>query len=216
MLLDLDGTIANTIGDITDAVNTVIRSIPAREITETQCMHHVGNGLKKTLLGVLQEVGIVPDDADLETYLDLMIATYREHPCDRTYVYEGIDRFLQKAVAGGIQLGVLSNKDEQLVQQIINELLPHVPFVSVRGASDQFPRKPDPSLAHRFAQEVGCADESVVFIGDSEIDYHTAQAAGMQVALVTWGFRSRSELETSKVGPLYDSVEELESEVFSW
>jgi phosphoglycolate phosphatase len=216
LLFDLDGTLANTIGDITDAVNTVMKNIGAREITETVCMRHVGNGLRRTLLGTLKEVGVVPTEPQLQQYMSIMLETYRNHPCDRTFLYHGIDRFLQKAVAGGIPLGVLSNKDEHLVQQIVNALLPDVPFVSVRGASERFPKKPDPTLAHRFIREVGCTSDLVVFIGDSEIDYHTAQAAGMQVALVTWGFRSRSELEDSKVGPLYDSVEDLESEVLSW
>jgi phosphoglycolate phosphatase len=53
-------------------------------------------------------------------------------------------------------------------------------------------------------------------VGDTEVDYQTALAAGMQIAVVTWGFRSRAVLESAGCEPLFDTVEELETEVFPW
>lgn len=216
ILFDLDGTLVDTIGDITFAVNSVLTQCNATSISEQTCKLYVGSGLRNTLIRALQESGISPSQEMLKTHLDLLMRTYWAHPYDRATLYPGVRRFLEKAVADGIPLGVLSNKEEQLVRQIVQALLPEVPFLSVRGATGAFPLKPDPAAALDFAQSAAVERNRVLLIGDSEVDYHTAQAGGMQVAIGTWGFRSRSELERYGCSPLYHAMEEIETEVFSW
>jgi phosphoglycolate phosphatase len=216
VLFDLDGTLADTISDITHAMNAVMNELHLSPITETDCKRYVGKGLRNALTLALNEKHLYPDETEIKEYLHLLMDTYRKHPFDKSQAYPGIDQFLEKLVAAGIQLGVLSNKDEQLVVMIVDALFGHVPFVSVAGATCRYPSKPDPTLAQRFAQEAGLHVRDVLLIGDSEIDYHTAQAAGMQVALLTWGFRNRTELASSGCFPLYDTVREIETEVFLW
>ena len=142
--------------------------------------------------------------------------TYRKHPFDKASLYPGIQRFLEKSVAGGFKLGVLSNKEDSLVQEIVGSLLGTIPFEIVIGASGEFPLKPNPGSARMFASRAHCAEDQVLIVGDSEVDYQTAIAAGMQKAIVTWGFRDRDSLERNGCTPLYETIEELETEVFSW
>ena len=216
ILFDLDGTLIDTIGDIAYAVNTVLSEVKVEPISEHACKQFVGSGLRRTLIRALEARGVESYGESLDDFMELLMETYRAHPHDRTLVYPGVERFIEKAVAGGMMLGVLSNKEDQLVQQIVTALFPDVPFLSVHGASEANRLKPSPEMAIGFAQDAQVEREHVLLIGDSEVDYLTAQAAGMQVAIGTWGFRSRSELERHGCNPLYHTMEEIEREVFSW
>lgn len=216
ILFDLDGTLVDTIGDIAYAINMVLAHVGARPIDGDTCKRYVGKGLRNALSLALQEATVPFSPSQLDTYMDLLMDTYRAHPYDRAKLYPGIGRLLEKSVAADFKLGVLSNKEDSLVKEIVEALLGDFPFLTVQGASDGLPLKPEPKAAALFAQIAGCAHDEILFIGDSEVDYHTALAAKMRVAVVTWGFRSRSDLETNGCGPLYDTIEELETEVFSW
>ena len=216
ILFDLDGTLVDSIGDITFAMNTVLTYLQRPNIDYHTVRTYVGHGLRNALSVALKNAHVQFSANEFDTYYHILMETYREHPYDMATVYPGIMQFLEKSVAGGFKLGVLSNKEDSLVKEIVEALLGDFPFLTVQGASDGLPLKPEPKAAALFAQIAGCAHDEILFIGDSEVDYHTALAAKMRVAVVTWGFRSRSDLESNGCGPLYDTIEELETEVFSW
>ena len=216
VLFDLDGTLVDTSRDISFALNAALSSAGVAPVSDNDCMRYVGRGLRNALACAMRDAGETVGDHDMDVLLGILQKTYEEHPFDRARVYPGIDRILEKSVAGGYKLGVLSNKDDSLVKRIVGELFGHVPFVMVQGATGHIPLKPDPTSARMFARSAGCAAGSVLMVGDTEVDYLTALAAGMRTAVVTWGFRSRSNLESAGCAPLFDTVEELETEVFPW
>ena len=216
ILFDLDGTLVDTSRDIAFALNTALADAGVSPISDNDCMRYVGRGLRNALVCASRDAGRSIGDHDMDALLGILQKTYEEHPFDRARVYPGIDRILEKSVAGGYKLGVLSNKDDSLVKRIVAELFGHVPFIMVQGATGHIPLKPDPTSARMFARSAGCAADSVLMVGDTEVDYLTALAAGMRTAVVTWGFRSRSNLESAGCAPLFDTVEELETEVFPW
>lgn len=216
MLFDLDGTLVDTSGDIAHAVNASLESFGITPVDAATCMRYVGNGLHNTMRGVLGELDVHPDEDTLHMMVERMLEHYREEPWQRSEPYEGIPRFLEKSVAGNLKLGVLSNKDDALVKALVGHWFDHIPFIMVQGAGSDYPLKPNPASALSFAFLAGCNPDQVVFVGDSEVDHRTAVAAGMVPAVVTWGFRKRSSLEASECRPLYDSIEELEMEVFPW
>ncbi len=216
VLFDLDGTLVDTIGDITYALNAALEAAGVPSVTYDTCKQFVGRGLRNALLNALQAAQVAPDEAQLDSLVEVMLKTYQKYPFQRAVVYPHIEALLDKSVASGLQLGVLSNKDDDLVQEIVQALFPKVPFISVQGASTTAPLKPDPTTALQFAQQAGCTVEEVLLVGDTEVDYYTAQEAGMPVAIATWGFRSRPELEAAGCKPLYDSVSHLAKEVFPW
>ena len=216
LLFDLDGTLVDTSRDIAFALNAALAAAGVSPISDNDCMRYVGRGLRNALGCALRDAGQTIGDHDMDTLLGILQKTYEEHPFDRARVYPGIERILEKSVAGGYKLGVLSNKDDLLVKRIVGELFGQVPVIRVQGATGQIPLKPDPTSAHMFARFAGCPADSVLFVGDTEVDYQTALAAGMRIAVVTWGFRSRAALESAGCEPLFDSVEELETEVFPW
>lgn len=216
ILFDLDGTLVDSIGDITFAMNTVLTYLQRPNIDYHTVRTYVGHGLRNALSIALKNAHVQFSADEFDTYYHILMETYREHPYDMATVYPKIMQFLEKSVAGGFKLGVLSNKEDSLVQGIVEALFGNIPFIFVLGASGEFPLKPDPRSAYHFAQRAGCDEQQVLVVGDSEVDYQTALAAGMQKAIVTWGFRDRDSLERNGCSPLYDTIEELETEVFSW
>jgi phosphoglycolate phosphatase len=216
ILFDLDGTLVNTIGDIAFSINTVLAETGAPPIDDSTCKRYVGKGLRNALSLALYEASVPFDDALLDSYYQLLMETYRAHPHDKAILYPGIGQLLEKSVAAGFKLGVLSNKEDSLVRKIVNALLGGVPFMTVRGATDDIPLKPEPTSAILFSKIAECAVDEVLFIGDSEVDFHTAKAARMRPAVVTWGFRDRFELASNGCDPLFDTIDELETEVFPW
>ncbi len=214
LLFDLDGTLVNTIGDIAYAMNKALDLIGIVPVTSAECQRFVGRGLRNALKSALLNASHSADDQTLDTLFPIMLETYRNSPSGHSFIYSGMEDFVQKSVAAGMSVGVLSNKEESLVRILIEELFPEDPFVFVQGERVDVPLKPNPTSAMSFVTLLDIAPSEVLFIGDSEVDAETALAAGMQLALVTWGFRSRHELESSGYGPLFDTVEELEKEVF--
>ncbi len=214
LLFDLDGTLVNTIGDIAFAMNKALDSIGIAPINNEDCQRFVGRGLRNALKRALLHASHPADEQTLDIILPIMLETYRKHPSGRSFIYPGMESFLQNSVAVGMHVGVLSNKEDSLVRILVDELFPDRPFVSVQGERVDVPLKPNPTSAMSFATMLGLAPSEILFVGDSEVDAETAKAAGMQLALVTWGFRPRSELESSGYGPLFDTVDELEKEVF--
>lgn len=215
-LFDLDGTLVDTSGDIAFAVNRALELEGFAEVDSGVCMRYVGNGLRNTLRGILGELGVPIGEVQLQRMLANLLEAYRASPWQRSVPYRGISALLEKSVAAGLALGVLSNKDDALVRALVGHWFGHIPFLMVRGADAGFPLKPDPQGALAFADLAGCDPEKVLLVGDSEVDHRTALAASMRPATVTWGFRSRNALEAAGCEILCDSIEELEREVFPW
>ena len=155
----------------------------------------------------------LPEGAEVETVTseikEAWTDYYREHPADKAVPYEGIPELLSVLVEANLSLGVLSNKPDELAKRTVEELLPARYFASIRGQSDEFPRKPDPnSLLHMLA-ELRVAPEEACLVGDSEIDMETARNAGVTAVAVGWGFRDLETLRRSGAEIVAHSAEEL-------
>ncbi|MFA5546804.1 MAG: HAD family hydrolase [Sphaerochaetaceae bacterium] len=214
ILFDLDGTLINTIGDITAAVNGTLALADVKPIDEKTCMRYVGNGLKNTLRQALADANksVSQDDFDrlLTTFFDL----YRSKPVVVSHVYPGIETLLQKCVDSNLKLGILSNKENTLVNTIVQRLLGTFDFEFVRGVLEGKPLKPDPECVYEFATLTHVDASQILFVGDSEVDAKTALAATTRLALVGWGFKEAQELLQAGYVPVCNTIEELEAEVF--
>jgi len=215
VLFDLDGTLVDTIGGIAYALNTVLASLGIAKIEDATCMRFVGNGLRNTLKGALQAAGSDVDEAETDRLFALFLDAYARKPFERSVLYPHMPALLQKCVAAGLPVGILSNKDDALVRVIVKALLPDIAFAFVRGALPGEPLKPAADSALRFARMIGLDSADILLVGDSEVDAMTAKAAHMQLALVGWGYRPLQALAQVGYGSLCRTVEELQAEVFA-
>ena len=137
LLFDLDGTLVDTLEDIRAALNHVLGMCYARPIDEAECRAVVGHGLRKALRDALWYSGNAYPQDEFEILYSELVRFYGDHACVHSKVYDGIPSLLSAARDRGLKLGVLSNKADPLVQEIISTLFPAGTFDFVHGLVDR-------------------------------------------------------------------------------
>lgn len=189
-VFDLDGTVLNTIGGLTHAVNAALamNGLPARSREEVQAM--VGNGTRKLIERALGE------DADPEliskVYSDYQ-KYYAENCSYDTYPYDGIKQMLIKLNEAGIKCAVVTNKPDIPAKKLIQENFGSI-IAETHGNVPEVPVKPDPTFVYETMKNLGVNPSEAVYIGDSDVDIRTGKNAGIDYISVDWGFRTREFL----------------------
>ncbi len=192
VIFDLDGTLLDTLDDIANAANRVLASRAFPTHPNVQYRTWIGEGVLRLISRALPEGH--QDQATVPACADAYVREYERNWNTQTCAYAGIPELLDGLVKRGLKRAVLSNKPDQFVQRCVNELLAQWTFDQVLGASDKFPRKPDPSGATAIALSLGIPRAECLYLGDSGVDMETARAAGMCAVGALWGFRDRAEL----------------------
>jgi len=192
IIFDLDGTLADTLEDIADNMNRVLTGMgfPTHEYDAFRFF--VGEGLKNLVARCLPEDART--DEMITTCHDRMIEVYHSNYVNKTHLYNGIPELLDALSAQGVKMAVLSNKADPLTQKICAVLLKQWKFKIVMGATERFPRKPNPASALYIAGQMGVEPNHICYLGDSDVDMKTAIAAGFYPVGVSWGFRPKEEL----------------------
>jgi len=210
VIFDLDGTLLDTIEDITEASNRVYGARGLAPFSIEEMKKLVGEGAEELVRKVFASRGRSPlSEADMAS----LIGDYRREyeACWRAHSrpYAGIPGTLAELSRRGLRTAVLSNKSQTFTSLMVEELLPAHAFDIVRGARPGVPLKPDPAPALAIAAELGLAPAACAFVGDTSIDMTTARAAGMFAAGALWGFRTAEELRSSGAAALLASPEDL-------
>ena len=208
ILFDLDGTLINSLEDIADAMNHTLSTFDLPTHPYESYKHFIGKGLKNLVKSCVPPT--VRDNPEtIDRCLQTMVAHYRQNLTNKTCLYPGIAELLDTLTEKGIKMAILSNKADALTQQICAKLLHQWSFEVIMGATDDFPRKPNPEAALFIAKKMQIAPGNILYIGDSNVDMQTARAAGMFPVGVTWGFRTREELEEAGARVVIEGVMEL-------
>ena len=214
IIFDLDGTILDTLQDLTNAVNYGLRffNLPEKDIDFVRLA--IGNGTKVLIKRC------TPCDISEEIrsqVFDIFKKYYFEHFTDNTKPYKGIYEMLLKLKElDNLKLVVLSNKDDDLTKQLINKEFPRV-FDIVQGSYIDKPRKPDPYLINKIFDEYKIDNKECLYIGDTNVDKETATNAGITYQLVNYGYRNKDELE--KMCPndtTISTIDELYHTILKW
>lgn len=191
IVFDCDGTLLNTLDDLADTMNYVLKAnnYPTRTLDEIR--RFVGNGL-----GKLVERS-VPEGTSAETQADLLAQFkeyYAEHWQDKTAPYEGIYELLDTLKQEGYKIAVVSNKIQEGVTALNEQYFKGYFEVGI-GERPGLARKPAPDMVNTALQELNSTTEESVYIGDSEVDLATAQNSKLLPIAVTWGFREEALLK---------------------
>lgn len=211
VIFDLDGTILDTLEDLTDSVNHALEkyAYPVRTIEEIR--NFVGDGL---LMLVRRAIAPETDEAIIQTVLAEQKAYYKEHCSDKTKPYEGIVELLDELKINGCKLAVVSNKADYAVQILCKQYFPGVFDVAV-GEKENVRKKPAPDSVNAVLQELQVEKTNAVYVGDSEVDIETAANAGLEAVLVSWGFRDAAFLQERGVKCLVSNINELKNALIS-
>lgn len=207
VVFDLDGTLLNTIGDLAESCNAMLRMRGLKEYGYDDYCHFVGNGITRLVERALPERLRTPEyiaeaRRDFVTY-------YIDHIDIHTRPYDGIPELVDRLASEGYLMAVASNKFQQGTEKLVREYFPGVRFSVVYGNRDGVPLKPDAALLRMIMEECGSSPGNCCMIGDSGIDMQTARNAGTHSIGVTWGFRSREELEENGAESIVDSPSDI-------
>lgn len=203
VLFDLDGTLLDTLEDMTDALNRTMRKFGLPERTLKEVRSFVGNGARRLI-----ELATGAEGERLEEILAVYKKDYDENYLIKTAPYPGILELLKTLRQNGVRTGVVSNKPDSTVQELSEALFQKLADVSV-GEKAGIRRKPAPDTVLAAMEQLGASKADTVYVGDSEVDIATARAAGIPCISVTWGFRDRDVLIDAGARTFADSSEEL-------
>ncbi len=205
IIFDLDGTLCDTMDDLLTAMNGMLADLGYPLRTRSDLFRFINRGARRFVGRSLPD-GLVEDFDD--PHVTEAMRVYSEHYSHcyaaKTHEYAGMTEALTALRDAGYALGVLSNKQDRFVKDIIAKIFPDGLFSSVNGQTE-LPEKPDPAAAYAVAEALGAKPCECVFVGDSDIDMKTGVNAGMFPLGVTWGYRDTDTLMNAGAGMLVAS-----------
>jgi len=192
IIFDLDGTLVNTLEDISDSMNRILlkNGFPTHDYESYK--YFIGKGTKNLVIESLPLHN--REDKVVNRCINHMMGDYRNQCLEKSHLYKGISELLNELSMHNMKLNILSNKADELTQKIVKTLLYNWSFEIILGARSDFPRKPDPRGALFISKTLGIDPQNLLYLGDTGIDMNTATAAGMFAVGVLWGFRTKEEL----------------------
>jgi len=207
VIFDLDGTLLDTLDDLTRAVNHALerQGFPLRPSAEVRRM--IGNGIANTMRRAIPE-------GSGEEASRLALADFKEYYLSHVNVstrpFDGIPALLDAMRNAGILAAVNSNKVDSATRALCEAHLPGK-LACILGEQSDLPRKPAPDGALRIIRQLGADPGRTLYVGDGETDLQTAANAGIDCAWVSWGYRKMSELGELDVPHAFDSVQDLQT-----
>lgn len=206
IIFDLDGTLLDTISDLSSSLNAALQEVNQDEYTDEQVVTFVGNGMRRLVDLALRERAT---SQEIDHVLERFKAHYANKYNEKTKPYPDIVDVVYKAKELGYALGVCSNKANEYVQQLIAHHFKEDTFDFVLGEVDFIERKPAPDMAFEVAANLGVSPRECLFVGDSIVDIKTAKAANMPIVAMTYGFNSLDKLLAENPEYTADNAKEL-------
>ena len=205
VLFDMDGTVLDTLGDLTNAVNHILREYGMPERTAREAASFLGNGAAHLI-----KMAVAPGTSD-ELRAEMLAAYvpwYDSHCAILTAPYPGILSLMEALRAAGVKQAVISNKQDSAVRMLAAQHFPGLLETAV-GESATVRRKPNPDAVLAALDAMGVEKRDAVYVGDTEVDIETAKNAGLDCAVVGWGFRTEEELHAAGAGRIFRTADEL-------
>ncbi len=206
VMFDLDGTLADTLGDIAACGNHTLATLGRPPLPRDHYRYLAGQGARFL---VREALGAADNDPLVDRALDIFRAYQLEHGMDLTRPYDGIPDALDAMTQRSLKLAVLSNKPDAATRAMVKHVFARWRFDAVQGQVDGQPHKPDPAGALAIARQTGIEPRAWLYVGDTGVDMRTAKAAGMTAAGALWGFRDETELRDSGADVILASPREL-------
>ena len=207
VIFDLDGTLADTLGDIAASMNKALVKHGYPIVQTGEYRDKIGWGLRRLAFLCLPE-----DARDEEKSAQIAkdaAQFYTETPLVYTTVYPGIKELIAELKQRKIKTALLTNKNDPIAQLVVAGLFLPGSFEIVRGEAEGRPRKPDPASVWDILVELNLSPSDVIFAGDSEVDIETAVTSGCFPLGVSWGYRSIETIINAGARHIIDKPSEL-------
>lgn len=192
IIFDLDGTLLDTISDITDSFNAVLEKANYHTFREEDYKYFAGKGIDVLITSVIDKGEL---DPSFFNQLKLgYIEEYALRQNNKTKIFDGLMEVLVSLRKKGVSLNILSNKPHFQTVKVVNHYFPNFEFDQVYGKKPEFEIKPNPESAFDLIKNLNLHPKDILYIGDTNVDIQTAVNAKFKSVGVLWGFRPKEEL----------------------
>ncbi len=204
IIFDLDGTLLDTLTDLTDSVNFALETLKESGRSLEEVRAFLGDGY-----AALMERAVTNKELSAKA-LEIFNGYYSAHFEDSTKPYEGVAEALSALYRAGMRMAVVSNKGDVEVKRLCEKFF--YPYIKVSiGVREGIPKKPAPDMLFTAMNELEVTPRECVMVGDGEPDVVMSKAAGLDVVSVLWGFRSLEQLSRAGAKRFLRSPAELVS-----
>jgi len=208
IILDLDGTLLDTLEDLTDSLNHALARAGLAGHPPQRVRSFIGNGARKLIQRALPSKDQQEPEL-IDRCLEKFIRQYRQCWDNKTRRYPGVALMLDGLEERSLRLALLSNKPHDFTGALAERFLNRWSFARVWGARTGLPLKPDPASTLDLLSMMGVPPQQGLFLGDSATDMKTARAAGVVAVGAAWGFRDRLTLEAGGAHVVAERPEEV-------
>ena len=208
LIFDLDGTLIDSVPDMTVAINRLLGTLERRPLAPDEVREMVGDGatelVRRAFRATGSDLAAGHEAATVSRYIDF----YAEHPASRSAFYPGVPETLETLAAAGRRLALCTNKPERVMRPLLDILGLASRFEVILGAGVLPARKPDPAPVRWVLNRLDVPPAEALMVGDSRNDVLSAQAAGVRVVAVSYGY---TKIPAAELGAdaVIDRFEEL-------
>ncbi len=203
LIFDLDGTLLNTLDDLTDSLNYALEKNDLNIYTTNEVKYFVGSGIK-----VMVERALANNMDKFDEVFDDFKKHYSTNNTNKTGLYEGVYDTVKKLYQMNIKMAIVSNKYHQGVLDICKPLLGEFIDVMV-GEQPGLDKKPSSDMVDYAIKQLNANKANTAYVGDSDIDYLTSVNSGLDLIGCAYGFRGRKFLEDLNSTYVIDKFEEI-------
>ena len=210
ILIDVDGTLVDSVPDLAYCVDEMMAVLGCEPHGEVRVRDWVGNGVerlvRRALVGALRGE---PDEADFERAYPVFLELYAENTSKRSCLYPGVREGLDRLKAANYLLGCVTNKAAQFTEPLLKDLGVYDDFSIVISGDTLTKKKPDPAPLLHAAELLGCQPADAMMIGDSVSDVAAARAAGFQIVCMSYGYNHGVDIREAAPDAVIDTLTEI-------
>lgn len=192
-IFDFDGTLVDSVWDVEICFNQTLESLGIPTLTHEEYLDRLGGNIDEIVSLILNDEN-TPEN--IELVKDAYGKLYSASPKDNTLPFPNTHEILRALQDRGLFLAVNSNRKNDSLNHYLDKFFADIEFVAVEGHNDSYPSKPSPCAVERILDELGIAGDDAIYVGDSMTDIKTAQNAGIDCVLVSWGYGRRDAFES--------------------
>lgn len=193
VIFDLDGTLIDSVPDIAENINIMLKKFGYKPLSEEEVKSHVGHGARNL---VKDCIGLPLTDNELDERLAFYNEKYTASGSPHTRLFDGVKDMLARLKAAGFKTAILTNKPQETTDNVVQNYMSDMGFDKIVGQSGSVKCKPDKTATLAILNEFDVLPENAYFVGDGDADVQTALNSGVNGIFVLWGYSSREKLES--------------------
>lgn len=207
IIFDLDGTLLNTLDDLTDSTNLVLKHFGYPQKMKEEVRDFVGNGVDKLIERAIPNGR---SNKNFKACTELFKEIYPQNMYNKTVPYPNIINMLKNLKNHGFITAVVSNKFDTAVKELCEKYFPDlIDFCAGENESGGIKKKPAPDTVIKVLKNFNLKNNNAIYVGDSEVDIQTARNADIPCISVSWGFKDKDFLAESGAKIIIDTPEQI-------